>query len=70
MAYAIANTTFSVSILERFATFFAAQREAYALHRMYVKTMDELKSLSTRELNDLGLSRSSLHDTAYTAVYG
>jgi len=70
MAYAIANTTFSASILERAATFFAAQREAYALHRLYVKTMDELKSLSTRELNDLGLSRSSLHDTAYNAVYG
>ena len=70
MAYAIANTTFSASILERAATFFAARREAYALHRMYFKKMDELKSLSTRELNDLGLSRSSLHDTAYTAVYG
>ena len=69
MAYAIANTH-SVSILERAATFFANQREAYALHRLYVTTMNELKSLSTRELNDLGLCRSSLHDTAYTAVYG
>ena len=70
MAYAIANTSFSASILERAATFFAAQREAYAQHRMYVKTMNELQSLSTRELNDLGLSRSALHDVAYTAVYG
>ena len=69
MAYAIANTS-SVSILDRAATFFANQREAYAQHRLYVQTMDELKSLTTRELNDLGLSRSSLHDTAYTAVYG
>ena len=69
MAYAIANTT-SASILDRAATFFANQRAAYAQHRMYVKTMDELKGLSTRELNDLGLSRSSLHDTAYMAVYG
>ena len=69
MAYAIANTS-SVSILDRAAAFFANQREAYAKHSMYVKTMNELKSLSTRELNDLGLSRCSLHDTAYTAVYG
>ena len=69
MAYAIANTS-SVSILDRAATFFADQRAAYAQHRLYVSTMNELKSLSTRELNDLGLSRSSLHDTAYSAVYG
>jgi len=69
MAYAVANTH-SVSILDRAATFFTNQREAYALHRLYRQTMGELKSLSTRELNDLGLSRSSLHDTAYTAVYG
>ena len=69
MAYAIANTA-SASILERAATFFANQREAYAKHRLYTNTLAELKSLSTRELNDLGLSRSSLHDTAYTAVYG
>ena len=69
MAYAIVNTH-SASILDRAVTFFADQREAYAKHRLYTQTMDELKSLSTRELNDLGLSRSSLHDTAYAAVYG
>lgn len=70
MAYAVANTKFSASILERAATYFANQREAYAKHRLYVKTMNELKSLSARELSDLGLSRSSLRDTAYSAVYG
>ncbi|MBL4871837.1 MAG: DUF1127 domain-containing protein [Rhodobacteraceae bacterium] len=69
MAYAIANTH-SASILDRAVTFFANQREAYARLRLYTQTMNELQSLSTRELNDLGLSRSSLHDTAYTAVYG
>lgn len=70
MAYATAQTTFTPSFLDRAATYFADQREAYANYRLYVKTMNELKSLSTRELNDLGLSRSSLHDTAYSAVYG
>ena len=70
MAYAIANTTFSASILERAATFFANQREAYAQHRLYTETLNELKSMSTRDLNDLGLSRASLRDTAYAAVYG
>ena len=70
MAYATANTIFTATFLDRAVNFFTAQREAYANHRLYVQTMDELKSLSTRELNDLGLSRSSLHDTAYMAVYG
>lgn len=69
MAYAIANTS-SASILDLAVTFFANLREAYAKSRLYTETLDELKSLSTRELNDLGLSRSSLHDTAYAAVYG
>ncbi len=69
MAYAIANTS-TVSFLDRAAAFFTKHREAHAKHSLYVRTMNELKALSTRELNDLGLSRSSLHDTAYTAVYG
>jgi len=68
MAYAVNNTS-SVSILDRATAFITRQREAYAQRSLYLKTMNELKSLSTRELNDLGLSRSSLHDTAYTAVY-
>lgn len=70
MAYATANTTFTASFLDRAVEFFTTQRDAYAQHRLYVKTMNELKSLSARELADLGLSRSSLHDTAYMAVYG
>jgi len=70
MAYATANTTFTPSFLDRAVNFITTQREAYAQHRLYVSTMNELKSLSTRELSDLGLSRSSLHDTAYMAVYG
>ena len=69
MAYAITNTH-SASVLDRAASFFADQREAYAKHRLYTKTMNELKSLSTRELNDLGISPLSLRDTAYAAVYG
>ena len=70
MAYAVAHTSFSASILDRATTYFADLREANANHRLYVRTMKELKALSGRELADLGLCRSSLHDTAYTAVYG
>ena len=59
MAYATANTTFTASFLDRAVEFFTPQRDSYAKHRLYVKTMNELKSLSARELADLGLSRSS-----------
>lgn len=70
MAYVSANHTAHASLLERVSEFLAHQRQAYADQRLYVRTMNELKSLSNRELADLGLCRSSLHDVAYKAVYG
>lgn len=44
-------------------------RKSMAEYRLYRKTLDELESLSDRELNDLGLSRSVLGDVARQAVY-
>lgn len=38
-------------------------------YRLYRKTLEELDSLSDRELNDLGLSRIVLKDVARQAVY-
>ena len=70
MAYVSASLNSHTSLLERVSAFIARQRQAYADHRLYTKTMNELKSLSSRELADLGLCRSSLHDVAYKAVYG
>jgi len=70
MAYVTAKHASNTSLMERVSDFIATQRQAYADHRLYVRTMNELKSLSNRELADLGLSRASLHDTAYQAVYG
>lgn len=70
MAYISANQTRSLSIIARISDFLATSQKSFADHRLYVRTMSELKSLSNRELNDLGLSRSSLHDIAYQAVYG
>jgi uncharacterized protein YjiS (DUF1127 family) len=36
---------------------------------MFRKTVNELASLSDRELNDLGLCRSMITDVARSAVY-
>ncbi|NNE51115.1 MAG: DUF1127 domain-containing protein [Sulfitobacter sp.] len=43
--------------------------ERYKAYRLYRETFDGLNSLSNRELADLGLSRSELHDIATKAVY-
>lgn len=69
MAFATTHAAHT-PLFTQVSEYFAAKRAAYADHRLYVQTMTELQSLSTRELNDLGLSRSSLHDTAFNAVYG
>ena len=49
---------------------FARLRQAFADHRKYLATYDELNSLSDRELADLNLSRLSIRDVAREAVYG
>lgn len=39
-------------------------------YRVYSTTRNELNSLSDRELNDLGIHRSSIRSIAYQAAYG
>ena len=42
---------------------------AFADHRKYLATYDELNALSDRELADIGLSRLNVRDVAREAVY-
>lgn len=44
-------------------------RKAYTSWRKYRRTIDELASMSDRELNDLGLSRSDIKSVAHKSVY-
>lgn len=44
-------------------------KERIARHRLYRRTLDELESLSDRELADLGLHHSMLRGIAYRAAY-
>lgn len=50
--------------------FFANIAKAVADYRLYLRTVAELKSLSPRELQDLGLSRFAIPEVAREAVYG
>ena len=49
---------------------FARLRQAFANHREYLATYNELNALSDRELADLDLSRLDLRHIALDSVYG
>jgi uncharacterized protein YjiS (DUF1127 family) len=48
---------------------FARITDALARRRVYKQTYSELSALSTRELTDLGISRSMISRLAYEAAY-
>ncbi|WP_169583508.1 DUF1127 domain-containing protein [Rhodobacter capsulatus] len=53
-----------------FSNLLASIREALARRKVYRQTLAELRSLSNRELNDLGMHRSMLTRIALEAAYG
>jgi uncharacterized protein YjiS (DUF1127 family) len=51
-----------------FATAWARIVEVYARRRVYARTYAELSALTTRELDDLGISRSMISRLAQEAA--
>lgn len=45
-------------------------QERFATYKVYRKTLNELDSLSNRELADLGIHRSAIKGIALEAAYG
>ena len=71
MAYATHHGIRSgLSPLARVSDLFRALGDAWSRWRVYMRTYNELSALSTRELNDLGISRSMITRLAYEAAYG
>ena len=68
MAY-VSNIAVSKTAPNAIRGWFATLSQRFADNRLYPRTLRELESLGDRELADLGLSRSSLRDVAYQAVY-
>ena len=59
----VPNENYSVgSLIARLA-------DRFSRRRVYTKTHAELSRLSTRELDDLGISRSMISRLAYEAAY-
>ena len=71
MAYADTTKTLATAKgAAAFAPAISALVERFAKYRLFRKTCAELSVLSTREMDDLGLSQHSLRAAAYEAVYG
>ena len=68
MAYVNSRSS-SVSIADRFATFFKVAKDMVERRRVYLQTVAELANLSDRDLADLGLARANISDIAREAAY-
>lgn len=63
-------STIDSGIGGRVSALFASASDAWQRRRVYRQTLRELNSLTSRELNDLGLNRSLITRVALEAAYG
>ncbi len=70
MASTIRTRAAHSGFYERMALAVDGWSERTAKRRLYRQTYRELASMSSRELSDLGLNRSSLGAVAYDVAYG
>lgn len=70
MAHYEASQSYSTSerILTQLGHLLERAAARHAHYRIYRNSLSELRTLSDRDLNDLGLSRCSLKDVARTAA--
>ena len=70
MAYVSASHSRASGVFAPLADAIASLRAAWARSRVYVRTYNELNMLTSRDLADLGISRSMISRLAYEAAYG
>lgn len=70
MAYVNQTRAGQLSVSDRVVGLFAGFSAALQRRRIYSQTLNELRSLSDRDLNDLGISRSMIVEIARDAAYG
>ena len=64
MAQAVANNAVSISFGRIVKGPLAALKSVFARQSAYSRTFKELSQLSSRELNDIGISRDMIGDVA------
>lgn len=70
MAYTTQIHGLDASLLDRAAAVLSQVSDALAKRAVYRATLNELRQLNDRELNDLGLSRAGIRAVALDAAYG
>ena len=70
MAYVNTSRTASFGLVDRAVQVLKSAREALERRRVYRRTLTELRSLSNRDLADLGIHRSMITRVALEAAYG
>ena len=70
MAYTSTTRGGNATILERLGAVGRSMQAVLERRRLYNQTLRELRSLSDRELADLGLHASTIADVAREAAYG
>jgi len=70
MAFATEIHGVNADITGRISAVLKSAKLRFANYRVYRKTIAELSTLSSRELDDLGLSRSMIKRVALEAAYG
>lgn len=68
MAHITANVS-SVRAVAYLMGWVESVADTFARYRVYKRTHDELNRLSSRELDDLGISRSMITRLAHEAAY-
>jgi len=69
MAFVAETRTGGTSFFSRLASLRGDLQARYARHRLYRITLNELRGLSTRELDDMGIGASDIDRIAYEAAY-
>ena len=69
MAFIDGIQRFESTLVARMRAAFEDAQRQHKLRQTYRRTYDELNTLTERELNDLGLSRSDIKRVAHEAVY-
>ena len=69
MAYTTSIQT-APTFFDRLVAYKNNLTERRAKNRVFRETLNELQSLSSRDLADLGMSRGNLKAVAYEAAYG
>jgi len=70
MAYLNTSSAAGIGLMDRVANTVKSVKASLHRRRVYAQTVSELRALSTRELNDLGISRSMITRIALEAAYG